>query len=151
MAVRWSTDDTTVMTSNIILNLLILVSWMVYFAEYWYNQSGTEINPTAMSATAKDISSKFVAVRSLLLTRNAPIISELPKMIMAARRQKKTSATIISVVVWGISDGQPRCIPVIGSITFPLVLEFQDEVLFIPNVRRKRGNIKTYSRSSGDF
>ena len=72
-----------------------------------YTHRGNEIVPISMSATAKDISSKLVVVRRRLLTRNAPITSELPNTIMTARIQKKTSATMSSVVIW-FAGGGPR-------------------------------------------
>ena len=64
-----------------------------------YTHNGNKIVPISMSATARDISSKLVVVRNRLLTRNAPITSELPNTIMTASTQKKTLATMSSVVI----------------------------------------------------
>lgn len=84
-----------------------------------YTHRGNEIVPISMSATPKDISSKLVVVRRRLLTRNAPITSELPNTIMTARIQKKTSATMSSVVIWGAGCcPRPPCGPAVEFVPF---------------------------------
>lgn len=89
-----------------------------------YTHNGTEIDPISMSATANDISSRLVVVRSLLFTRNAPITRALPKTIMTAKIQKKTLAATSSAVISCI--GGPGGA---GPLPFVLLVWFQD-VLF---------------------
>lgn len=89
-----------------------------------YTHSGNEIVPISMSATAKDISSKLVVVRNRLLTRNAPITSELPNTIITARMQKNTSATMSSAVISGAGGG-PRPPGPGADVAFSFVT-FQD-------------------------
>ena len=89
-----------------------------------YTHSGSDIDPISMSATANDINSRLVVVRSLLFTRNAPITRVLPKTIMAARIQKKTLAAISSAVISG--SGGPGGA---GPLPFVLLVWFQDVLL----------------------
>ena len=78
-----------------------------------------------MSAIAKDINSRFVVVRSRLLTRKAPITSEFPNTIITARITKKTMATTST---WSCGEGPP-VLPGPGPVPLVLFVRFVNVVL----------------------